>query len=144
MLVGDSEDEKTNSWEWQEIQDLKSEGYSPPSYRFKWDLAADTNFVAGVIYMAEMNPKEPACFEMLGIAADQKRDFNLAEAAFQKAIALGSPKSEILRQKVERLRQYISESLKEKFYMWGFLSLIPLLIVYYIYAKIRDRRRKIK
>jgi hypothetical protein len=144
MLVGDSEEEKTNSWEWKEIQDLKNEGYSPPSYRFKWDLAADTNFEAGVIYMAQMNPKEPACFEMLGIAARQKRDFNLAEAAFQKATELGSPKSEILQQKVEGLRHYISESLKEKFYLWGFLSLIPLLIVYYIYAKIRDCRRKLK
>jgi tetratricopeptide (TPR) repeat protein len=144
MLVGDSEDEKTNSWEWKEIQDLKVEGYSPPSYRFKWDLAADTNFVAGVIYMAQMNPKEPACFEMLGIAAGEKHDFNLEEAAFQKAITLGSPKSEILQQKVEGLRNYISESLKEKFYIGGVLSLIPLLIVYYIYAKIRGLRCKLK
>jgi len=144
MLVGDSEEEKTNSWEWKEIQDLKNEGYPPPPYRFKWDLATDTNFIAGVIYMAQMNPKEPACFEMLGIAARQKRDYNLTEAAFQKAIALGSPKYEVLQEKVDGLRHYISESLKEKLYMWGFLSLIPLLIVYYIYSKIRDRRRKLK
>lgn len=143
-LVGDSENEKTNRWEWKEIQDLKSQGYAPPPYRFKWDLAGDTNFFAGVIYMAQMNPREPACFEMLGIAARKKRDYNLAVAAFERSITLGSPKSEILQEKIESLRHFISESLKEKLGIWGVLSLIPLIILFYIYTKIRSRRRKLK
>ena len=142
-LVDESEDEKTNSWEWKNIQELKAEGYSPPPYRFKWDLARDTNFEAGIIYMAQMNPQEPACFEMLGIAASKKHDYNLAAAAYEKAITLGSLKSQRLQKEVAGLRDYISESLKQKFATWGLLSLIPLLIVYYVYTKIRDRRHKI-
>ena len=48
-------------------------------------LARDTNFEAGIIYMAQMNPQEPACFEMLGIAASKKHDYNLAAAALRKS-----------------------------------------------------------
>jgi tetratricopeptide (TPR) repeat protein len=136
--------EKTNSWEWNEIRDLKNEGYVPPPYRFKWDLARDKNFEAGVIDMAQLNPKEPACFEMLGIAASQKHDYNLAVAAYEKAIALGSLKSEMLQDKVASLHNYIRESLWEKFKVWGTVLLLSSLAVsYYVYQRIRDRRHKL-
>ena len=117
-----------------------------PSYRAKWNLATDTYFEAGVIYMAQMNPKEPACFEMLGIAAWKKHNYHLAISAFEKAIALGSLKSGILQDKIAALRHYISKSFNQKFGTEGFVSLvlflIPLVILYYIYTKIRDWRRK--
>ena len=115
---------------------------SRPRYRTRWNLADDSHFEAGVIYMAQMNPKEPACYEMLGIAAYRKRDFNLAVAAYEKAIALGSPKSTLLQEKVSNGREYIRESLMQEIPMWGFLSLVPLTILYYTYTKIRDRRRR--
>lgn len=140
----DPREDKTNSWEWSQIKKLENDGYVPPPYRFKWDLAADTNFEAGIIYMAQMNPQEPACFEMLGVAAMKKRDYNLATAAFEKAIELGSLKSDMLREKVSSLHEYIHNSLVLKFQIGGLLSIIPLLIVYYIYTKIRDRRRRLK
>lgn len=140
-LVGESEDEKTNSWQWKNIQDLKNEGYSPPPYRFQWDLARDTNFEAGIIYMAQMNPKEPACWEMLGIAAEKKRDYNLAAAAYEKAIALGSPKSDMLKTQVVNLHNFIWESFKEKFGPLVLLIFAVLVIFYYLYTKIRDRRK---
>src|SRR5262249_9727481 len=80
---------------------------SPPAYRTKWNLATDTNLEAGVIYMAQMNPREPACFSMLGVVAWNNRDYNLAVAAFQKAIDLGSPQTEILKLKNADLADHI-------------------------------------
>jgi tetratricopeptide (TPR) repeat protein len=122
---------------------------SPPPYRDKWNLASDTNFEAGVIYMAEMNPKEPACFEMLGIAAWKKHNYHLAISAFEKAIALGSPQSDLLKLKIAGLKDYISNSGWFGLHVEGMqptviflVSLIPLLILYYIYEKIRNWRHK--
>jgi hypothetical protein len=129
QIAGEPGDEKTNSWEWEEIQDLKGQGYVPPPYRFKWDLAADTNFIAGVIYMAQMNPREPACFEMLGIAASTKHDFNLTLAAYEKAVMLGSLKSELLREKDERLRHFIHESYKENLIGYGMGTAVILFLL---------------
>jgi tetratricopeptide (TPR) repeat protein len=82
-----------------------------PGYRLKWDLANNTNRQAGVIYMASMNPREPACFVMLGVeclAKRQARDLNLALAAFQKAIQLGSPQKEILEERIHSIKSHIS------------------------------------
>jgi len=144
LFIGDQpDDEKTNSWAWKEVQDLKSQGYVPPDYRFKWDLAKDTNFIAGVIYMAQMNPKEPVCFEMLGVVAYESHDYNLAVAAFEKAVALGSSKSETLKEKITELRHFIEESMKEKFGIYGLLFAGLLVVLYYIYTKFRARRRRL-
>src|SRR5437773_1187611 len=63
----------------------------PAKYRVKWDLRKDSKLDDGVIYMATLNPKEPACWVMLGIVATARGDVNLAKAAFEKAIQLGSP-----------------------------------------------------
>jgi len=112
-----------------------------PSYRAKWNLSDDANFEQGVIYMAQMNPKEPACFVMLGIAAWRTRNYNLAASAFEKAIDLGSPQSELLKGKVDGFRHYISESHKHALPGQIAMASIAVLILYYIYSKFRDRRR---
>jgi Flp pilus assembly protein TadD len=121
-----------------------------PTYRDKWNLATDTNFEAGVIYMAEMNPKEPACFTMLGIAAWRKHNYHLAVSAFEKAIALGSPQSDLLKLKIGGLKEYIAKSpmLGEQtagaIVFFLIVILIPVLVAYYFYAKQRDYKRKEK
>ena len=89
-----------------------------------------------------MNPKEPACFVMLGIASLQKGKYNLAEAAFERAIKLGSPQSESLQARVAALREYITESHKAMWPIYGLISLVPLAILLYLVSKIRDWRRK--
>jgi tetratricopeptide (TPR) repeat protein len=81
-----------------------------PEYRRQWNLASDTNFLPGVTYMAELNPKEPAVFVMAGIAAFSKRDFNLGVAAFERAIALNSPQADLLRWKIADARDFISKA----------------------------------
>lgn len=60
----------------------------------------ETNFQEGVIYMATLNPKEPACITMLGIAALRNSDLNLAKSAFEKALSMGSPMADLLRKKI--------------------------------------------
>ena len=93
---------------------------TPPAYRTNWNLFRDTNFETGVIYMAQMNTKEPACFEMLGLAAWKNRSYHLAISAFQKAIVLGSAKAELLKTKIDGLENYIKKS--------GGLGLNPLML----------------
>jgi Flp pilus assembly protein TadD len=121
---------------------------APPFYRSKWNLATNSHFEAGVIYMAQMNPKEPACFEMLGIAAWREHRYHLANSAFEKAIALGSFKTDLLKNKIAGIKDYIRHSpffgentsaIIEAFLIF---VLIPLLVGYYFYAKRRDRRRR--
>ncbi len=81
-----------------------------PPYRELWNLATVTNLEAGLIYMAELNPREPAVFEALGAYCWRKRDLNLAVAAFERAIQLGSPKRELLVSKVDSLREHIRKA----------------------------------
>ena len=83
-----------------------------PAYRLKWDLENDSNRENGVLYMASLNPREPACFVMLGIACLEptvgpSQDLNLAVAAFQKAIELGSPQTDILQKRIDFIKKYI-------------------------------------
>jgi tetratricopeptide (TPR) repeat protein len=89
----------------------------PPAYRKDADLHHDTNMEAGVIYMAQMNPKEPACSVMLGIAAWKQRNYHLAISAFDRAIALGSPQSELLKEKIGGLREFIRHSQENQWTM---------------------------
>ena len=81
-----------------------------PAYRSKWNLATDADLQNGVIYMASLNPKDPACFVMLGVASWKERDLNLTVKAFDKAIALGSPQKILLETKVKFIRKHISEA----------------------------------
>jgi tetratricopeptide (TPR) repeat protein len=102
-----------------------------PSYRLKWDLAANTNLQAGVIYMATLNPKESACFVMLGVAclAQQNRDLNLAVKAFEKAILFGSPQSSILTQRIATIHNH--QAMADEFpnFMKTALVVIVLIII---------------
>ncbi|MEN9572595.1 MAG: hypothetical protein RL514_450 [Verrucomicrobiota bacterium] len=86
----------------------------PPAYRHKWNLAEDPKFAEGILYLALLNPKEPACFVMLGIVCLRKSnaDLNLAIAAFRRAIQLGSPQSEMLEKWVVGIEEHISKARK--------------------------------
>jgi tetratricopeptide (TPR) repeat protein len=83
---------------------------NPPAYRRKWNLAEDPKLKEGLLYLASLNPQEPAVFEMLGVLCWKQRDLNLAAAAFEKAIALGSPKAPLLQHKVDSIRNHIHEA----------------------------------
>jgi tetratricopeptide (TPR) repeat protein len=109
----------------------------PPAYLSEWNLLTDTNFEAGVIYMAQMNPKEPACMTMLGIAAWRKRDYHLAAVAFDKAIALGSPQAELLKKRADGLRDFISHSAAFPEFITRVFLFIAALLIVYIWLRIR-------
>lgn len=83
-----------------------------PGYRSEWNLAANTNLQAGVTYMASLNPKQPACFVMLGVLCQQNQDLNLAAAAYEKAIALGSPQTSLLKALNAGIKRHVSEAQK--------------------------------
>jgi len=85
-----------------------------PQYRSKWDLSKDANLERGIIYMAGLNEKEPACWVMLGIFAAKSGDKNLVIAAYEKAIELGSRQTPILRAQIEILRDHISKAQSNK------------------------------
>jgi hypothetical protein len=72
-------------------------GDEQPQYRAKWNLAEDPKLQEGVIYMASLNPKEPACWVILGVVAAQGSDMKLAKTAWKKAIELGSGQSRLLQ-----------------------------------------------
>jgi cytochrome c-type biogenesis protein CcmH/NrfG len=85
-----------------------------PAYRSKWDLGNDANLEKGVIYMAGLNPKEPACWVMLGILAAKNSDKNLTIAAYRKALTLSSPQAPLLRSQIELLRDHITKSRQDR------------------------------
>jgi tetratricopeptide (TPR) repeat protein len=93
---------------------IEWEGDAPPAYRSKWDLSADTNLVRGVMYMAELNPDEPAAMVMAGAIATGERSYNLAVAAYQRAIDLGSPQAELLQWHIAALHEHIRQSLSRR------------------------------
>ena len=137
---------KSNSDNYEALQLLGHIAASDPKpdYRAKWNLATNTSFEAGVIYMAQMNPKEPVCFEMLGMAAWKSRNYHLAVSAFEKALALGSPKTNLLNLKIPSINHYIAESEAQSPisprnpFFWAICAAILL----YVVLKIRDLRRK--
>jgi tetratricopeptide (TPR) repeat protein len=96
-----------------------------PAYRLKWNLAQETNLENGVIYMAGLNAREPACWTMLGLLAVQRHDKHLTIAAFEKAIQLGSPQGSILQAQIEILKEHIA---KARTHRPEYL-LVPLLVV---------------
>jgi tetratricopeptide (TPR) repeat protein len=81
-----------------------------PGYLAKWDLGGNTNLEKGVIYMATLNQKEPACWVMLGILATASHDKHLTLTAYAEAIALGSIQTPILRAQVEAIGQRLLQS----------------------------------
>jgi tetratricopeptide (TPR) repeat protein len=100
-----------------------------PDYRKKWNLADDGHLEKGVIYMAGLNENEPACWVMLGMIATHTSDKNLAIAAFEKAIQLGSPQQPILQGRVDALRQHIHEARSQSSEMKSGLIIIAVSLV---------------
>ncbi|MEO7299644.1 MAG: hypothetical protein ABI042_13830 [Verrucomicrobiota bacterium] len=121
---------------------------SLPPYSLKWDLASDPKFEEGVLYMASLNLKQPACFTMLGIVCLTKRDFNLAAAAFKRAIALSSTQKEILETKISEIEGYIIDSRKhaketKTMVVKGVGILILVLsVIFYLVRRSLSRRAK--
>jgi tetratricopeptide (TPR) repeat protein len=111
---------------------LKSHLDTPPAYTKKWNLGGDQKLEEGVIYMASLNPNEPACWTMLGVVALKKRDLNLAAKAFEKAVAQDSPMKELLEEKISSLNNHIAEAQKDAWPLLliglVFLCLFGLLI----------------
>jgi len=97
-----------------------------PAYREKWNLVQDSKLQEGVVYMASLNPKEPACLVMLGLISWKNHDLNLAAAAFEKAIKLGSPQSEMLRRKTEGIRSFIQKS--QQYQKGEFIRQLPAFV----------------
>ena len=62
--------------------------------------------------MAELNPDQPAAMVMAGVIATEQRSFNLAIAAYQRAIDLGSPQADLLKWHIADLEEYIKKSLE--------------------------------
>lgn len=103
---------------------LKSSLDTPPAYTKKWNLETNPNLEDGVIYMATLNPAEPACWTMLGVVALKKRDLNLAVKAFEKAAALDSPMKDLLSIKATALQSHISEA------KWTNLPILILTVLF--------------
>lgn len=106
-----------------------------PEYVEKWDLGKDSKLDDGVMYMASLNPKEPACKVMLGMIALRHSDIHLAKAAFEQAIQLGSPQEPILRAEIIRINQRPSSFFNIPIFVLG---LIGLVIAYYLFCKWRE------
>jgi hypothetical protein len=114
-----------------------------PSYETNWDLSMDLKLDDGVIYMATLNPKEPACFVVLGMVTGKLGEINLARKAFKKAIEMGSPQAALLQNQIEHLKKFqvrpFGLSLRD---VWFFsvMILIGIIFFYYLY----NLRRKSK
>lgn len=112
----------------------------PPAYTTLWNLGQDPKCADGVIYMAILNPGEPACFVGLAAVALKQGDRNLAVAAIRRAISLGSPQKTALLYKADALKAHISQARKAMWPIFGLLLLIPLLILAWIISVFRRKR----
>ena len=82
----------------------------PPAYRYKWNLAHDSNFEKGVRYMAELNPAQPACFVMAALACLHAGDMNLGVVALKRAISLGSSQRQLLDAQIASIEAHIRQA----------------------------------
>ena len=122
---------------------LESEGDAPPAYRYKWDLTTDTNLIRGVLYMAELNPNQPAAIVMAGVIAAREGSYNLAVAAFQRAINLGSPQADLLQWHITALEKHIRQSLSHRRHTnpaWIIAAVGAPLLVLYAWRRIKPRK----
>ncbi|MCD6051215.1 MAG: hypothetical protein K0Q55_2618, partial [Verrucomicrobia bacterium] len=119
---------------------LKNSLDQPPAYKKSWNLETNEKLEEGVIYMAMLNPEEPACWTMLGVVALKKRDLNLAAKAFEKAVALNAPMKELLEIKIAAINEHIGEARKYRL-PWMLLSLIFIgLIALLVFKLIQNLR----
>ena len=115
-----------------------------PPYRSKWNLATSTNFHKGVQYMAELNPREPACFVMLGVACVKERDLNLAAAAFKRAVALGSPQHELLQARIRNIQEHVSEARMYHLKRWLPLAFGGMFVGLLLFIAYRRQQRAVR
>jgi hypothetical protein len=134
--------EPTNYWAGRRLLALQSQLDAPPPYRKKWDLGGDPKFEEGILYMASLNPKQPACSVMLGIHCWRMHKYNLAAAAFRKAVELGSPQSELLKNDIGSIEHYIWSSHRETAPLYAAGAAIVLAIVWYLISLNRRLGRK--
>lgn len=104
----------------------------PPPYRYQWDLAGDPKCEEGLIYMASLNPGQPACFVMLGVKCLANHDLNLAAAAYERAIQLGSPQRGILLERVSKIRAHIRQAQRLMLPFAGLCAVVASLVLYYL------------
>jgi tetratricopeptide (TPR) repeat protein len=114
----------------------------PPAYCDRWNLGADPKLEEGMIYMASLNPREPACFVMLGVKSLRNRDLNLAIKAYERAIQLGSSQRDLLQSRIDSLRDHIHKARLENLPRYVAICLIAGAIAFYVILKIRSRLRK--
>jgi hypothetical protein len=115
---------------------------TPPVYRERWHLGTDPKLEEGVIYMAMLNPREPACFVMLGVKSLHNRDLNLAIKAYEHAIQLGSPQRDLLQSRIDSLRDHIRKARLENLPRYVAICLMAGAIALYLSLKIRSHLRK--
>jgi len=114
-----------------------------PNYRLKWNLAVDPKLEAGLIYMAALNSNEPACFAMLGVKSLRNHDLNLAAAAFERAINLGSPHADLLQARVTAIRRHITEARRIMIPYFALAAVALTAIGLYVVQLIRRRRTRL-
>jgi hypothetical protein len=115
------------------------------SNKFDAQFLTATNLLEGVMYMAELNPKQPACWVMLGLLCIRhgQRDLNLGKAAFERAVRLGSPQRELLEPKIAAIDRHIREARREKYKSMSIpvsFALPAVLVVCYLLLRRKDRR----
>lgn len=108
-----------------------------PPYRAKWNLAKDPKLEEGVAYMATLNRSQPAAWVMLGVVANRGRNVNLAKAAFEKAIQLGSPQRAILQQHIEALSHFHPN--RTPYYIGGLIAFVVIYCGIRITSDLRKR-----
>lgn len=111
-----------------------------PDYRNKWNLAQDEKFKEGVIYMATLNPQQPAVWVMVGMLCGLQGDLHLEAAAYERAIALGSPQKELLQIKIEGIHRHTRQARKIMWPVFGLLSLGVAAIGYHVYRRFYPRK----
>jgi tetratricopeptide (TPR) repeat protein len=135
----------TYSHNWTRLNELKQRT-GDPDFQFQWGLYHDTNFVEGILYMASLNPKEPACFTMLGIACLRGRhDWHLAAASFQRALDLGSPQKKPLQKQILAIQDFKRTSLGNQgsAVLLGFLCLgSPVIVIVFFLFKLKPKPAK--
>ena len=114
---------------------------APPDYRYRWGLINDPKFEEGILYMASLNPREPACFTILGIWCQFRRDLNLAAKAYERAIKLGSPQADLMRANIQSINEHIA---KARLYNRGPYLLIAAAIALLVFWYIIKRRSRPK
>lgn len=115
---------------------------SLPTYQSRWNLAKEPNLEDGLIYMASLNPEQPACFVMLGVKSLRNGDLNLARAAFERAQKLGSLQSDLLQERIDSIQDHIREARMELLPLYGGGVLIVGAIAFYLIQKVRSLRMK--